>query len=123
MSRNNASSNTASRLEATGWGLPFLMTGVLVLIPGLPDGSWLAGLGILMLGLSVARRYLGLAPDRFGVVLGVGAALAGFGIMAGVDVPVFAVLLIACGLAIVVGQVGATGSPMATRRTGSERAS
>jgi hypothetical protein len=105
MSLTNASSNMASRVEATGWGLLLLMTGVLVLVPGLPAGAWLVGLGVLLVGLNAARHYLGLGTDRFGLVLGSGAVLAGFGIMAGLDIPVFALLLIACGLAIIAGQV------------------
>ena len=95
----------ASRIEAIGWGLVLVMTGVLLLIPGLPDGAWLVGLGILMLSLNATRIYLGLRPDRFGVILGAGAVVAGLAIMAGIDVPVFALLLILCGLAIIAGQL------------------
>ena len=82
------------------------MTGVLVLVPGLPEGIWLVGLGLLMLGLNATRRLPRAAVDRFGVILGAGALLAGLGIMAGIDIPVFALLLIACGLAIIAGPVG-----------------
>ena len=59
-----------------------------------------------MIGLNATRLHVGLPPDRFGVILGSGAVLAGLGVMAGIDVPVFALLLIACGLAIIAGQVG-----------------
>ena len=93
------------RIDAIGWGLLFLMTGALALIPGLPDGTWLAGFGVLLLGLNATRVYLGLAPERFGVILGIGAVLAGLGVMAGLDIPVFALLLILIGLAIIAGQV------------------
>jgi hypothetical protein len=106
MALNTAPKNLASRIEAIGWGLLLLMTGVLLLIPGVPDGLWLVGLGVLMLGLNATRLYVGLAPDRFGVILGSGAIAAGLGVMAGVDVPVFAFLLIGCGLAIIAGQIG-----------------
>jgi hypothetical protein len=94
------------RIEAIGWGLLFLMTGVLLLVPGLPEGTWLVGLGLLMLGLNATRLYVGLPLDRFGVILGAGAVLAGLGAMAGMDIPVFALGLIAWGLAIIVKQVG-----------------
>jgi hypothetical protein len=106
MALNTAPRTAADRVEAFGWGLLLLMTGVLALIPGTPEGTWLAGLGVLVLGLNATRLGVGLAPDRFGVLLGSGAVLAGLGLMAGFDVPVVALLLIACGLAIVAGQVG-----------------
>ncbi len=95
--------NLDHRLDVLGWGLFFLMTGVLLLIPGLPDGSWLVGLGILLLGLAGARIALGLAFEWFGVILGGSALLAGFAAIAGIDIPVFALFLIACGLALIAG--------------------
>ena len=39
------------------------------------------------------------------MILGAGALVAGLAIMAGIDVPVFALLLILCGLAIIAGQL------------------
>ena len=101
-----APDNVASRIEAIGWGLLLLMTGLLALIPGLPDGTWLVGLGVLMIGLNATRILVGLAPDRFAVILGSGAVVAGLGIMAGIAVPVFALLLIVCGVAILAAQIG-----------------
>jgi len=93
-----------SRIDAIGWGLLFLMTGTLALIPGLPEGTWLAGFGVLLLGLNAARLVLGLALDWFTVILGSVALLGGLGAMVGVAVPWFALLLIGCGLAILAGQ-------------------
>ena len=92
-------------IEAIGWGLLFLMTGVLALIPGLPDGTWLAGLGVLLLGLSAVRWVLGLSPEWFTVILGSVALLGGLGAMVGITIPWFAYLLILSGLAIIAGQV------------------
>ncbi len=103
---NMAQRDLPTRIEAIGWGLVFLMTGTLALIPGVPDGTWLVGLGVLMLGLNATRTFVGLPLERFGAILGSAAVVAGLGIMAGVDVPVFALLLILCGLAIIAGQVG-----------------
>lgn len=93
------------RIDAIGWGLLFLMTGVLFLVPGLPDGTWLVGLGLLMLGGNATRLYIGLPIDRFGVIIGAGALLAGLGALAGMEIPVVALGLIACGLAIIAGQL------------------
>jgi len=105
MATNMAHRDLPRRIDAIGWGLLFLMSGVVFLIPGLPDGTWLVGLGLLMLGLNAARLVIGLPLDRFGVILGSGALLAGLGTMAGMDVPVFALLLVAFGLAIIAGQL------------------
>ncbi len=101
MALNTAPHTAASRIETIGWGLLLLMTGVLALIPGVPDGTWLVGLGVLMLGLNATRPLIGLPPDRFGVIVGSGALVAGIGVIAGIDLPVFAPLLILCGLAII----------------------
>jgi len=102
---NTSRRDIARRIDAIGWGLVFLMTGVLALIPGLPDGTWLVGLGLLILALNTVRLVMALPLGRFGVILGSGAILAGIGTMAGLQVPVFALLLIACGLAIIAGQL------------------
>jgi hypothetical protein len=95
--------NLTRRLDVLGWGLFFLMTGLLLLIPGLPEGTWLVGLGVLILALNASKLALGLPPDVFGIILGAGALLAGFGTIAGLDIPVFALFLVACGLALVAG--------------------
>ncbi len=95
--------NLARRLDVLGWGIFFLGTGILMLVPGLPEGAWLVGLGVLLLGLAAVRVALGLALEWFGVILGASALLAGFGTLAGVDIPVFALFLVACGLALIAG--------------------
>jgi hypothetical protein len=106
MATHMAHRDLPGRIEAIGWGLLFLMSGVLLLVPGLPEGTWLVGLGLLMLGLNATRLFIGLPLDRFGVIIGAGAVLAGLGAMAGMEVPVFALGLIAWGLAIIAKQVG-----------------
>jgi hypothetical protein len=93
--------NLESRLDTVGWGLFFLMSGGVLLVPGLPDGSWLVGLGAIFLGLSAVRVSTGLPVSGFGVVVGVVAMAAGASAVAGIAVPWLALLLIACGLAIV----------------------
>jgi len=105
MATNMTRRDIIRRIDAIGWGLLFLMTGVLFLIPGLPDGTWLVGLGLLMLGGNATRLYIGLPLDRFGVIIGAGALLAGLGALAGMEIPVVALGLIACGLAIIAGQL------------------
>jgi hypothetical protein len=105
MAMNMARHDISNRIDAIGWGLLFLMTGILFLVPGVPDGTWLVGLGLLMLGGNATRLYLGLPLDRFGVIIGAGALLAGLGALAGMEIPVFELALIAFGLAMIAGQV------------------
>jgi hypothetical protein len=95
--------NLTHRLDVLGWGIFFLMTGVLMLFPSLPDGTWLVSLGLLLLGLAAVRVALGLAFEWFGVILGASALLAGLGTLAGIYIPVFALFLMACGLALIAG--------------------
>jgi hypothetical protein len=104
LATNMAQHGIRDRVDAIGWGLLFLMTGTLALIPGLPGGTWLVGFGVLLLGLNAARLVLGVAPEWFTVILGSVALLGGLGAMVGVAVPWFALLLIGCGLAILAGQ-------------------
>ena len=99
------STGLVHRLDVLGWGIFFLMTGALMLFPSLPEGTWLVGLGVLLLGLAVVRVGLGLGFEWFGVILGAGALVAGFGTIAGIYIPVFALFLVACGLALIAGVV------------------
>ncbi|HYO44125.1 MAG TPA: hypothetical protein VES19_13075 [Candidatus Limnocylindrales bacterium] len=107
---NADTNNLAHRLDVLGWGIFFLMTGVLMLFPGLPEGTWLVGLGVLLLSLAAVRVALGLAIEWFGVILGAGALIAGFGTIAGIYIPVFALSLVACGLAIIAGVLSKGGA-------------
>lgn len=87
------------RLEMIGWGLFLIMLGGLGLIPGslVPEGTWLIGAGLILLGLNLAR-YLNKIPiSGFTTVLGVIALLVGVGDFLGVDLPLFPILLILFG--------------------------
>ena len=90
-----------SVLDTVGWGLFFIMSGVVLLVPGLPGGSWLVGVGALFLGLSAVRFATGLPVSGFAVVVGIVAVAAGAGAVVGLEVPWFALLLILGGLALV----------------------
>jgi len=104
MAAKLAKTDIAGRIDATGWGLLFLMTGALALIPGVPDGTWVAGFGVLLMGLNATRFALGLRVDWFTVIVGSGAFVIGLARIAGIDLPWFALGLILCGLAIVIRQ-------------------
>jgi hypothetical protein len=94
-----------SRLDSLGWGLFFLMSGVVMLLPGLPEGSWLVGLGAIFLSLSAVRFSTGLPVSGFAVIVGIVAVAVGAGAIVGLAVPWVSLLLVGCGLAIVAGEL------------------
>jgi hypothetical protein len=94
-----------SRLDTIGWGFFFVMSGVVLLVPGLPDGSWLAGVGAILVGFSAVRLVLGLPVSGFATILGIVLFASGAGTMAGLAVPWFSLLLVLCGVALVVDEV------------------
>ena len=94
------------RLDEIGWALFFLLTGVLLLAPErIPDGTWLIGVGIIMLGINAVRRLNDIAISPFTVILGAVAVAAGLADLFGVKFPLFAVLFILIGVGMVVRQL------------------
>jgi len=75
------------RLEAMGWGLFLIMLGGFALIPGdqIPRGVWSIGLGLIMLGLNIARYFYGLKLSGFTTFLGLLALLGGIAQLMGYD--------------------------------------
>lgn len=93
----------AERWDAVGWGLLLVMTGIVLLVPGLPDGTWLVGFGAILVAVNLARSASGIGAEWLWVIVGAGAMLAGVGAIAGVDLPVVALVLLAGGLALIAG--------------------
>lgn len=87
------------RLESIGWGLFLIMLGGLNFIPDnrVPEGFWPIGVGIILLGVNFARYMNGIRMSGFTTVLGVLSLLTGIGDLAGLDLPVFPILLIILG--------------------------
>ncbi len=90
-------------LERIGWGLFLILIGGLLLVPKgqVPEGTWLLGAGVIMLGLNVVRYLSGIAPSYFTTILGVLALAGGLGALYGIDLPLLPVLLILVGAGIV----------------------
>lgn len=102
-SENAQKEALGQRLDAIGWGLFLLMLGGLWLVPeewGLPEGSWLIGAGVIILGLSAARSFNGLKVSGFWLFLGALALGTGLASILGLDLPVFPILLVIAGAAI-----------------------
>jgi hypothetical protein len=93
------------QLERIGWALFLIMIGGLALLPSgwIPEGTWLVGTGLIMVGMNVVRHLKGLRINGFTVVLGLAATAAGVFSIAGIDFPVFPILLIAVGAQILYG--------------------
>jgi hypothetical protein len=91
-----------SRLETVGWGLFLIMIGGFALLKGVPEGTWLIGAGLIMLGLNAVRLMAGIRASWFTLILGTIALFSGLGSVYGVNIPVGPLLIILIGLAIVV---------------------
>jgi hypothetical protein len=67
------------RLEAVGWGLFLIMVGGSLLVDRevVPKGWWTIGVGVILLGLNLARYLNGIKMSGFGVFLGVLALIGG----------------------------------------------
>jgi hypothetical protein len=91
------------RLDELAWALFLILIGAIWLLPAgtVPEGTWLVGAGLILLGINVVRSLKGLKMNGFAIVLGVLALVAGLGHLAGVKVPVFAILFIIIGASII----------------------
>lgn len=87
------------RLESLGWGLFLVMIGGLWLMPekSLPEGTWLVGTGLIILGLAAVRYFNDIQVSGFWTALGVIALGIGVGDVLGLDIPVVPILLIIIG--------------------------
>jgi hypothetical protein len=90
------------RLEDIGWALFLTMIGCILLVPAklVPQGAWLIGTGLIMLGINLVRYLNGIKVSAFTVILGTFALAAGFGDLFGVKLPLFAIFLILMGISI-----------------------
>lgn len=95
------------RLDAIGWALFLIMIGGLWLMPEgtVPEGTWLVGVGAIMLGGSVVRYMNGIKVSNFTVVLGIIALGAGVSGFFGVSLPWFPIFFILVGASIILEQV------------------
>ncbi len=92
------------KYETAAWGAFFILLGVTSLFRGLPDGVGAVGLGLIFLGLNLAR-YLNKVPtSALTITLGVLALLLGGAdilrtvLNLQIEVPLFPLALIAIGL-------------------------
>ena len=92
--------------EAIAWGALLIWWGITELIPSMPDGSGPIGIGLILIGVNIARSLNRVPISRFSITLGILALVWGGLEMAGAllslpfELPVFAILLIVLGAII-----------------------
>ena len=92
------------RLSDVGWGLLFVLTGLLWMAPAheVPEGTWLFGVAAILIGVNVVRHVKHIAMSGFSLVLGLVALLAAVGQIWRVDLPLLAICLVVIGVSLVV---------------------
>jgi len=92
--------------EAIAWGTLFIWWGITELIPSLPDGTGAIGIGLILIGVNIARLLNSVPTSRFSTGLGVlalvwgGLELAEVLLSLPFEIPIFAILLIVLGVVI-----------------------
>lgn len=73
------------QLEGAAWGFFLIMLGGFALVPAttIPKGVWSIGVGVIMLGLNLARYFFKLRLSGFTTFLGVMSLLGGIAQLAG----------------------------------------
>jgi len=85
------------------WGALFILWGITEMFTSLPDGTGALGIGVILVGLNLARSWRGQPASGFTTTLGVlslllgGLQLARPFLHLPFDLPIFAILLLAFG--------------------------
>ena len=92
------------RYETVAWGTFFILLGVTGLIPGVPEGTGTLGIGIILLGLNIARYFSNIPTSGFTITLGIIAMVLGIAdvlravLRLPIELPFFPILLITIGV-------------------------
>jgi hypothetical protein len=92
--------------ETIAWGALFILWGITEMFTSLPAGTGAIGIGLIMIGLNVARSLTGQPTSGFTTTLGILALLLGGLQLASpflhlsFELPIFAILLLALGLIV-----------------------
>jgi hypothetical protein len=92
------------RLSDIGWGLLFMLTGLIWMVPpeDVPEGTWLFGVAAILIGINVVRYLKHIGMSGFSLVLGFLALLGALGQMWRVDLPLLAICLLIIGASLIV---------------------
>lgn len=89
------------RITTTGWGLFFIWLGFVLMVKA-GSGLILLGVGVISLGMQVARKYAGFDSDGFWIVVGVLFVIVGAWEMFEIKLPLMSIFLIIVGGAFLV---------------------
>lgn len=89
------------RITTIGWGLFFIWLGVVLMIKA-GSGLILLGVGLISLGMQVARKYSGLDSDGFWIIVGLLFVIVGIWEMFEINLPLMSVFLIVIGGAFLI---------------------
>jgi hypothetical protein len=100
---SDAQRAVSKRLDELAWALFLILIGAIWLLPAgtVPEGTWLVGAGVILLGVNAVRVLRGIKTSGLAIVLGVLALAAGLGHLTAVRVPVFPILFIVIGASII----------------------
>jgi hypothetical protein len=90
--------------EAIAWGALFIWWGITELVSSLPDGTGALGIGLILIGVNIARSLNGVPASRFSTTIGIlalvwgGLELTGALLSLPFELPIFAILLIVLGV-------------------------
>ena len=93
------------RFEKIGWGLFLVMLGAIWLFPDsvVPEGTFMFGVGIILLGINLLKYSKGYRVNGFTIFLGLVAIIAGLSSLLGRSVDIFPLVLILWGISIIFG--------------------
>jgi len=91
-------------LDSIGWGLFFILLGVIWLFPDevVPEGVFLMGLGAIFIGLNIARYIQGLKISTFWTAVGAILLALGISEFYGLNIPVIPAVIILSGVSMIV---------------------
>jgi hypothetical protein len=92
------------RLESVAWGLFLIMLGGFALVPNntIPKGVWSIGIGVIMLGLNLARYMNKIKMSGFTTFLGILSLLGGIAELIGMTSLDGAMILIILGAYLII---------------------
>jgi hypothetical protein len=101
--RDAADVHVDHRFSDIGWGLLFMLTGLVWMVPAelVPEGTWLFGVAAILIGINVVRYLKHIPASGFSLVLGFIALLAALGQLWRVDLPLLAICLFIIGAGLV----------------------
>jgi hypothetical protein len=99
---------SAVNFETIAWGALFILWGIMEMFKFLPDGTGAIGIGLILVGLNIARAMTGRPTSSFTTTFGILALLVGGlelvrpYLHLSFELPIFAIVLLALGLIILV---------------------